>query len=271
MLAWRLIDKFDIFSYRTSAMVGARAAVRFDDPGARAAREGAGAVESKLLAFRAARAEDNFRDLTAASAAAAPPSAAAGADGAAAAAAAPASSAELERAAAGLSAARVRLADALRARRESLSRREEAEEAAAAKAAAESDKGAPPHGGDIESGVVVVGGAGAGADTETEEDRRIEASVLDWERAAGEAEAVPSLPTLARASLGEARLRVREAGAALGEVISAEEEQQLQQQARLRRARGRGEISVVGGAIGASRNSRQRQRKPVSPPPPHNR
>ena len=272
VIAWRLIDRFDVFSYRTSAMVGARAAVRFDDPGARAAREGAGAVEGKLLAFRAARAEDNFRDLTAASAAAPSSAAAAAADGAAAAgagAAAPAS-AELERAAAGMSAARARLSDALRARRESLARREEEATAkAAAGAAAASDdrgKGAPPRG-DIESGIVVGGGAGDD-ETEAEEERRIDASVLAWEEAAGEAEAVPSLPTLARASLGEARLRVREASVALGEVISAEEEQQLQQ---ARSRRGRGDISVVGGAIGASRNSRQRQRKPVSPPPPHDR
>ena len=169
-----------------------------------------------------------------------------------------------------MSAARARLSDALRARRESLARREEEATAkAAAGAAAASDdrgKGAPPRG-DIESGIVVGGGAGDD-ETEAEEERRIDASVLAWEEAAGEAEAVPSLPTLARASLGEARLRVREASVALGEVISAEEEQQLQQ---ARSRRGRGDISVVGGAIGASRNSRQRQRKPVSPPPPHDR
>ena len=250
VLAWRLIDRFDVFSYRTGAMVGARGAVRFDDPGARAAREGAGAVEGKLLAFRAARAEDDFRDLAAA---AAPPSADA--------AAAAASAEELERAAAGMSVARARLSDALRARRESLARREaeEAEEAAAPAAAA-------AQGGDIESGIVVTGAADEAA-AEAAEERRIDADVLAWERAAGEAEAVPSLPALARASLGEARLRVREAGAALGEVISAEEEQLLQ----ARRRRGRPDIVVVGGAIGASRNSRQRQRKPVSPPPPHDR
>ena len=94
--------------------------------------------------------------------------------------------------------------------------------------------------------------------------RGIDSDVVAWEKAAGEAEAVPSLPPLARASLGEARLRVREAGAALGEVISAEEEQ-----AAVARRRGRGGVAVVGGAINASRNSMQRQKKPTSPPPSH--
>jgi H+-transporting ATPase len=246
--AWGLIDRFDVFSYRTGSLVGARDAVRFDDPAARAAREGAGAVEGKLLAFRAARAEDGVRDL-----AAAPSSAA---------------SSELERAAAGMSVARGRLSDALRARRESLAKREEeGDEREGEEAAADKDLGkstapaaaAAAARGDIESGIIAPGAGGeVGA-------RGIDSDVVAWEKAAGEAEAVPSLPPLARASLGEARLRVREAGAALGEVLSAEEEQA----AARRRRQGRGEVVGGGGAIGASRNSRQRQRKPASSPPPH--
>lgn len=245
VLAWKLIDRFDVFSYRTGSMVGAREAVRFSDPRAKAAREGAGAVEGKLLAFRAARAEDGVRDLAAAAAMAA--------DAAAAAAtvAVSSSSLELERAAAGMSVARARLSDALRARRDSLARRREEE--------GEEEKASPPPPRDVESGLKEDE-----HEEEEQEEHRIDAEVLAWEKAAGEAEAVPSLPALARASLGEARLRVREAGAALGEVISAEEEQ-----AAVARRRGRGGVAVVGGAINASRNIMQRQKKPTSPPPSH--
>jgi H+-transporting ATPase len=57
--AWRLIDRFDVFHYRTGAMVGARAAHDF---GASAATDAAtGAVEGRLLESRAKRASESLQ------------------------------------------------------------------------------------------------------------------------------------------------------------------------------------------------------------------
>jgi hypothetical protein len=64
--AWRAIDRFDLFQYRTGALVGARGAHDFA-----AAPPGAGgAVEGRLLDFRAAGAEGEAASLARASVAA---------------------------------------------------------------------------------------------------------------------------------------------------------------------------------------------------------